>query len=112
MVHATMPILPNEKIKLQEIGCQFHFISTPDEIKQLLKSFPPKIGMYDTNESAEPLSLSTLDVKPLFHQKKVVLLYHIQRKYNIFKIEIGIFFSLNVNTNYIYMIQINVKLVK
>ncbi|XP_019885597.2 centrosomal protein of 120 kDa isoform X2 [Camponotus floridanus] len=70
IVHATMPILPDEKIKLQEIGCQFHFISTPDEIKQLLKSFPPKIGMYDTNKSAEPLLLSTLDVKALFHQDK------------------------------------------
>ncbi|XP_029674380.1 centrosomal protein of 120 kDa-like isoform X2 [Formica exsecta] len=70
MIHATMPALSGEKVKLQEIGCQFHFISTPDEIKQLLKSFPPKISMYDTNGSAEPLSLSTLDVKPLFHQDK------------------------------------------
>lgn len=80
MVHATMPILPGGKIKLQEIGCQFHFISTPDEIKQLLKSFPPKIGIYDTNENAEPLSLSTLDVKALFHQDKVVLILYLKRK--------------------------------
>ncbi|KAL6436897.1 hypothetical protein ACFW04_004925 [Cataglyphis niger] len=70
MLRATMPLLSGEKIKLQEIGCQFHFISMPDEIKQLLKSFPPKISMYDINESAQPLSLSTLDVKPLFHQVK------------------------------------------
>lgn len=80
MLHATMPVLSGEKIKLQEIGCQFHFISMPDEIKQLLKSFPPKISMYDINESAEPLSLSTLDVKPLFHQDKVVLMYDLRRK--------------------------------
>ncbi|CAL1685521.1 unnamed protein product [Lasius platythorax] len=70
MVHATMPVLSGEKVKLQEIGCQFHFISAPDEIKQLLESFPPKISMYDTNKGAEPLSLSTLDVKPLFYQDK------------------------------------------
>ncbi|XP_070162107.1 centrosomal protein of 120 kDa [Polyergus mexicanus] len=70
MIHATMPALSGEKVKLQEIGCQFHFISTPDEIKQLLKSFPPKISMYDTNGSAELLSLSTLDVKPLFYEDK------------------------------------------
>ncbi|XP_072746567.1 centrosomal protein of 120 kDa isoform X2 [Anoplolepis gracilipes] len=70
VVHATMPALAGEKVKLQEIGCQFHFISEPDEIKQLLKSFPPKISIYDTNEGAEPLSLSTLDVKPLFCQSE------------------------------------------
>lgn len=113
MIHATMPALSGEKVKLQEIGCQFHFISTPDEIKQLLKSFPPKISMYDTNGSAEPLSLSTLDVKPLFHQDKVVLLLYLQRNlYKIIKIKIEIFFSLSVNINYLCMIQINVKLVK
>lgn len=77
MVHATMPVLSGEKVKLQEIGCQFHFISAPDEIKQLLQSFPPKISMYDTNKGAEPLSLSTLDVKPLFYQDKVILMLYI-----------------------------------
>lgn len=71
--YATMPVLPNEEVKLQDIVCQFHFISVPDEIKQLLQSFPPKVSIYDTNENDEPLSLLMLDVKPLFHQDKVIL---------------------------------------
>lgn len=70
-MRATMPFLSDEKMKLQDIGCQFHFISASNEIKQLLQSFPPQISMYDINEDAGPLSLFTLDVKPLFHQDKV-----------------------------------------
>lgn len=72
-----MPVLSNEKVKLQDIVCQFHFISTPDEIKQLLQSFPPKISIYDTNEGDEPLSLLVLDVKPLFYQEKVILVLYL-----------------------------------
>lgn len=71
--NATMPILPNEKVKLQDVVCQFYFISAPNEIKQLLQSFPPKISIYDKNESDE-LSLLVLDVKPLFCQEKVILM--------------------------------------
>ncbi|XP_011868153.1 PREDICTED: centrosomal protein of 120 kDa-like isoform X5 [Vollenhovia emeryi] len=67
--YATMPVLSNEKVKLQDIVCQFHLISAPDEIKQLLQSFPLKISIYDTNRDDE-LSLLVLDVKPLFHQEK------------------------------------------
>ncbi|XP_071554463.1 centrosomal protein of 120 kDa-like [Temnothorax nylanderi] len=67
--YAKMPDLSDKKVKLQDIVCQFHFISAPDEIKQLLQSFPPKISIYDTNEDDE-LSLLVLDVKPLFHQEK------------------------------------------
>ncbi|XP_018343414.1 PREDICTED: centrosomal protein of 120 kDa-like isoform X2 [Trachymyrmex septentrionalis] len=67
--YATMPVLLNEKVKLQDIVCQFHFISAPNEIKQLLESFPPKISICDINESDE-LSLLVLDVKPLFYQEK------------------------------------------
>ncbi|XP_077278529.1 protein rha [Temnothorax americanus] len=67
--YAKMPDLSDKKVKLQDIVCQFHFISAPDEIKQLLQSFPPKISIYDTNEGDE-LSLLVLDVKPLFHQEK------------------------------------------
>ncbi|XP_011693780.1 PREDICTED: centrosomal protein of 120 kDa-like isoform X3 [Wasmannia auropunctata] len=67
--HARMPVLSNEKIKLQDVVCQFHFISAPDEIEQLLQSFPPKISIYDTKEGDE-LSLLVLDVKPLFYQEK------------------------------------------
>jgi len=70
-VYATMPILLNEKIKLQDVVCHFHFISAPDEIKQLLQSFPLKISIYDTNKDEE-LSLLVLDVKPLFYQEKVI----------------------------------------
>lgn len=62
-----MPVSTGETIKLHESGCQFHFISTSDEIKQLLNSFPPKISMHDTNKS-EPLSLLVLDLKSLFDQ--------------------------------------------
>lgn len=71
-----MPILLNEKIKLQDIVCQFHFISAPNEIKQLLQSFPPKISIYDTNENDE-LSFLVLDVKTLFHQEKVILMLYL-----------------------------------
>ncbi|XP_012054998.1 PREDICTED: centrosomal protein of 120 kDa-like [Atta cephalotes] len=67
--YATMPVLLNEKVKLQDVVCQFHFISAPNEIKQLLESFPPKISICDINESDE-LSLLVLDVKPLFCQEK------------------------------------------
>lgn len=74
--YATMPVLLNEKVKLQDIICQFHFISAPDEIKQLLQSFPPKISICDTNENDE-LSLLLLDVKPLFHQEKVILILYL-----------------------------------
>lgn len=74
--YATMPVLSNEKVKLQDIVCQFHFISMPDEIKQLLQSFPPKISIYDINENYE-LSLLMLDVKPLFHQEKVMLIFYL-----------------------------------
>ncbi|XP_029165522.1 centrosomal protein of 120 kDa-like isoform X2 [Nylanderia fulva] len=93
MVHATMPVLSGEKVKLQEIGCQFHFISTPNEIKQLLQSFPPKISMYDANEGAEPLSLSTLDLKPLFYQDKPecqykLSLYNADQKCKIGEVDI------------------------
>ncbi|XP_014474647.1 PREDICTED: centrosomal protein of 120 kDa-like isoform X2 [Dinoponera quadriceps] len=70
VAHATISAVTGEKSKLQNIGCQFHFISTPNEIKQLLQSFPPKISMYDTNEAAKPVSLLVLDLKPLFHQDK------------------------------------------
>lgn len=73
MAQTTTSVLSGEKTKLENIGCQFYFISTPDEIKQLLESFPPKISMYDINESAKLLSLSMLDLKPLFHQDKVIL---------------------------------------
>ncbi|EZA50369.1 hypothetical protein X777_11180 [Ooceraea biroi] len=65
----TMPV-SSERAKLHDIGCQFHFISAPDEIKQLLQSFPPKISMHDTNENAKSLSLLMLDMKPLFYQDK------------------------------------------
>ncbi|XP_012528334.2 LOW QUALITY PROTEIN: centrosomal protein of 120 kDa [Monomorium pharaonis] len=68
--YATMSDLSNQKVELQDIVCQFHFISAPDEIKQLLQSFPPKISIYDANEGKEPLSLLLLDVKPLFYQEK------------------------------------------
>lgn len=68
-----MPVLSGEKVKLQGVICQFHFISTSDEIKQLLQSYPPKISIYDTNEGGE-LSLLMLDVKPLFHQEKVIFI--------------------------------------
>ncbi|XP_018400917.1 PREDICTED: centrosomal protein of 120 kDa [Cyphomyrmex costatus] len=67
--YATMPVLPNEKVKLQDVVCQFYFISTPNEIKQLLQSFPPKISICDTNRDDE-LSLLMLDVKPLLYQEK------------------------------------------
>ncbi|XP_032673592.1 centrosomal protein of 120 kDa-like isoform X2 [Odontomachus brunneus] len=73
--YATMSVLSGEKTKLQNIGCQFHFISMPDEIKQLLESFPPKISMYDTNEGAKLLSLLKLDLKPLFNQDKPLCQY-------------------------------------
>jgi len=66
-----MPV-SNEKVKLHDIDCQFHFISAPDEIKQLLQSFPPKISIYDINLNAKPLSLLVLDIKPLFYQDKVI----------------------------------------
>ncbi|KYQ57030.1 hypothetical protein ALC60_04018 [Trachymyrmex zeteki] len=79
--NATMPILPNEKVKLQDVVCQFYFISAPNEIKQLLQSFPPKISIYDKNESDE-LSLLVLDVKPLFCQEKTY------KSYRIIKIKI------------------------
>ncbi|XP_071554490.1 uncharacterized protein [Temnothorax nylanderi] len=69
--YAKMPDLSDKRVKLQDIVCQFNFISAPDEIKQLLQSFPPKISIYDTNEGDE-LSLLVLDVKPLFHQEKEV----------------------------------------
>ncbi|KYM97554.1 hypothetical protein ALC62_11848 [Cyphomyrmex costatus] len=68
--YATMPVLPNEKVKLQDVVCQFYFISTPNEIKQLLQSFPPKISICDTNRDDE-LSLLMLDVKPLLYQEKI-----------------------------------------
>ncbi|XP_025153501.1 centrosomal protein of 120 kDa isoform X2 [Harpegnathos saltator] len=67
---ATMSALSGEKSKLQNIGCQFHFISAPDEIKQLLQSFPPKISIYDINEDVKLVSLLVLDLKPLFHHDK------------------------------------------
>jgi len=73
--YATMPVLLNEKVKLQDVVCQFHFISAPNEIKRLLESFPPKISICDINESDE-LSL-VLDVKPLFYQEKVILMLYI-----------------------------------
>ncbi|XP_067209518.1 centrosomal protein of 120 kDa isoform X3 [Linepithema humile] len=69
-MRAKMPLLSDEKIKLQDVGCQSYFISAPNEIKQLLQSFPPQISIYDVNEDAKPLSLLTLDIKPLFHQDK------------------------------------------
>jgi len=74
--YATMPVLLNEKVKLQDVVCQFHFISAPNEIKRLLESFPPKISICDINESDE-LSLLVLDVKPLFCQEKVILMSYI-----------------------------------
>ncbi|KAL0117303.1 hypothetical protein PUN28_010273 [Cardiocondyla obscurior] len=67
--YAIMPVLLNKKVKLEDTVCQFHFISAPDEIKQLLQSFPPKISIYDINEDNE-LSQLVLDVKPLFYQEK------------------------------------------
>lgn len=83
-----MPALLNEKIKLQNIVCQFHFISAPDEIRQLLQSFPPKISMYDANKGDVPLSLLMLDIKLLFHQEKVVLMLYLQRYHKIIQIKI------------------------
>lgn len=74
-----MPVLSDGKVKLQDIACQFHFISAPDEIKQLLQSFPPKISIYDTNKGDE-LSLLVLDVKPLFYQEKVILILYLNQK--------------------------------
>lgn len=69
----TMSALSGEKIKLQDIECQFHFISASDEIKHLLETFPPKISMYDTNAYPKLISSSVFDVKPLFYQDKVML---------------------------------------
>ncbi|KAG5321241.1 CE120 protein, partial [Pseudoatta argentina] len=80
--YATMPVLLNEKVKLQDVVCQFHFISAPNEIKQLLESFPPKISICDINESDE-LSLLVLDVKSLFCQKK----FECQYKLSLFDVD-------------------------
>lgn len=108
--YATMPVLPDEKVKLQDIVCQFHFISAPDEIKQLLQSFPPKISIYDTSEGDE-LSLLTFDVKPLFYQEKVILMLYLQKRfYRIIEIKTRIFFSPNVSINYLCLIQTEIKL--
>lgn len=69
--HTTMSVVSGEKSKLENVRCQFHFISTPDEINQLLQSYPPKISIHNMNESDKLLSLLLLDIKPLFNQIKV-----------------------------------------
>ncbi|XP_043465045.1 centrosomal protein of 120 kDa-like isoform X2 [Leptopilina heterotoma] len=68
--HPTMPILPGERMKLNNVGYKLNFISAADEIKKLLLTFPPKISICDVNEESKPcLAQTIVDLKCLFDHK-------------------------------------------
>lgn len=70
--HPTMPILPGEKIKLNNVGYKLNFISATDEIKNLLLTFPPKISICDVDEESQAcLAQTVVDLKCLFDNKVI-----------------------------------------
>lgn len=72
-VYSKMSVFLGEKVKLEDIGCKLHFISTTNEIKQLLVSFPPKISICDVGGDIKTyIAQFSLDVKQLFYHDKVL----------------------------------------
>ncbi|KAF7401559.1 hypothetical protein HZH68_007379 [Vespula germanica] len=88
-VHSKMSVLLGEKVVLRDIGCKLHFISTTDEIKQLLVSFPPKISIYGMGEDVKTcIAQFSLDIKQLFHHDKWKYEYEMPL-YNSEEIKVG-----------------------
>ncbi|KAI4504421.1 hypothetical protein M0802_000892 [Mischocyttarus mexicanus] len=81
-------VLLGEKVKFEDIGCKLHFISTTNEIKQLLFSCPLKISVYNLDDLKTYISQFSLDVKQLFHQNKWKCEYEMPL-YNFEKIKVG-----------------------
>ncbi|CAL7937004.1 unnamed protein product [Xylocopa violacea] len=83
--HPKVKLSIGEKVKLQNVGCKLQFISTIDEIKQLLATFPPKISIYKVEGTIKTCtSQSTINTKELFPQYKIenqcnVLLYDMEQ---------------------------------
>ncbi|XP_043670067.1 centrosomal protein of 120 kDa isoform X2 [Vespula pensylvanica] len=88
-LHSKMSVLLGEKVILRDIGCKLHFISTTDEIKQLLVSFPPKISIYGMGEDVKTcIAQFSLDIKQLFHHDKWKYEYEMPL-YNSEEIKVG-----------------------
>ncbi|XP_076760519.1 rha isoform X2 [Xylocopa sonorina] len=83
--HPKVKLSIGEKVKLQNVGCKLQFISTIDEIKQLLAAFPLKISIYKVEGTSKTcVSQSTINTKELFLQYKIenqcnVLLYDMEQ---------------------------------
>ncbi|XP_043280435.1 centrosomal protein of 120 kDa-like [Venturia canescens] len=66
-LYPKVPLVANEKLRLQEIGCKLHFISAAKEIRHLLLSFPPRISVRDlADETKMPSGQTILEVDRLF----------------------------------------------
>lgn len=71
-VCSNITIMAGQSIKLQDVKCKLHFVSTFDGIEQLLTSFVPRINVCDATVSERKcISQIFLDVKKLFVDKKV-----------------------------------------
>ncbi|XP_043799759.1 centrosomal protein of 120 kDa isoform X2 [Apis laboriosa] len=76
--HLKLSFSLGEKVKLQDIGCKFQFISAVDEIKQLLLSFPPKISIYKIEGNTKTcISQLKINAKELFCPNKPECQYDI-----------------------------------
>ncbi|XP_012273788.1 centrosomal protein of 120 kDa [Orussus abietinus] len=74
--YPKMPISSGETLKLEDIGCKLHFISSTTEICHLLLSYPPKISVHDAGSNVKASAAQIiLDVKRLFNTNKLECRY-------------------------------------
>lgn len=116
-LHPSVPTMSGGRLVLQNIGCKLHFISSAEEIKNLLTSFPPRISVCDDNANAKIcIAQTSLDVQRLFNQHKVNFKFKrltemdkkkLQKLMSFFTFFI---FRLNVSTSRCWLMLMGTKL--
>ncbi|XP_015109878.1 centrosomal protein of 120 kDa isoform X2 [Diachasma alloeum] len=75
-LYPRMPVRMGETLRLQDIGCKFHFISSVEEIKHLLVAYPPRISIRDEEKIEKScLGQAILDVKRILSDSKLKCQY-------------------------------------
>ncbi|KAK0095735.1 hypothetical protein PV326_007550 [Microctonus aethiopoides] len=75
-LYPKLPILSGEQLKLHDIGCKLHFISSAEKIRRLLLSFPPRVSVCDGDQSDKMcLGQLILDVGRVFDEIKLECQY-------------------------------------
>ncbi|XP_063980873.1 centrosomal protein of 120 kDa isoform X2 [Diachasmimorpha longicaudata] len=75
-LYPKMPVRMGETLRLQDIGCKLHFISSVEDIKHLLVTYPPRISIRDEERIERScLGQAILDVNRIFNDSELKCQY-------------------------------------